>query len=367
MQFNLRDGPPSTWQTYRVDGDRDGDTDPYDPADAIASAAHYLRALLDARPTATSPRAVFGYNHSPAYVADVLARARAYSEPARGGADRAGDGADCAAAPTATCRRPGEPAAPPSAARRRAPTRMLPAWAMAGGRPAQPIDARLLDDALWLLRTYRLRVTAAREAGHNTHGDGTALDLVPAEPVDQAAWDALRRRARPRPRLDARVRRAPAAAPPARSCRRSSSSATTATPATARRAPAAAPAPRTCTSPGSRRATARARRRRRASGSPRSRSTRRLSDNEAEAARSQAATSGTTTQVICESWGRPQLSGGVAPSRGCGAGVAVHVPHDPCAESLTHVARASVRTAYAWTPVSARTTSATPARSTAAA
>jgi hypothetical protein len=67
---------------------------------------------------------------------------------------------------------------------------MLPAWAMAGGRPAQPIDARLLDNALWLLRTYRLRVTAAREGGHHTHGDGTALDLVPAEPTDQAAWDA---------------------------------------------------------------------------------------------------------------------------------------------------------------------------------
>src|SRR3954462_3208446 len=65
---------------------------------------------------------------------------------------------------------------------------MLPAWAMVG-RPAEQIDARLLDDALWVLRTYRLRVTAAREAGHNTHGDGTALDLVPAEPVDQAAWD----------------------------------------------------------------------------------------------------------------------------------------------------------------------------------
>ena len=57
---------------------------------------------------------------------------------------------------------------------------MLPAWAMAAGRPAQPIDARLLDNALWMLRTYRLRVTAAREGGHNTHGDGTALDLVPA-------------------------------------------------------------------------------------------------------------------------------------------------------------------------------------------
>jgi hypothetical protein len=67
---------------------------------------------------------------------------------------------------------------------------MLPAWAMAGGRAAQPIDARLLDSALWILRTYRPRVTAAREGGHHTHGDGTALDLVPAEPVDQAACDA---------------------------------------------------------------------------------------------------------------------------------------------------------------------------------
>jgi hypothetical protein len=40
-----------------------------------------------------------------------------------------------------------------------------------------------------MLRTYRLRVTAAREPGHNTHGDGTALDLIPAGPVDQVAWD----------------------------------------------------------------------------------------------------------------------------------------------------------------------------------
>jgi hypothetical protein len=61
---------------------------------------------------------------------------------------------------------------------------------MPAGRPAQLIDVRLLQDALWLLRTYCLRVTAAREVGHNTHGEGTALDLIPAEPVDQAAWDA---------------------------------------------------------------------------------------------------------------------------------------------------------------------------------
>jgi hypothetical protein len=67
---------------------------------------------------------------------------------------------------------------------RRARTRPRPR----GLWPARLIDARLLTDALWLLRTYGLRVTAAREGGHNTHGDGTALDLVPADPADQAPW-----------------------------------------------------------------------------------------------------------------------------------------------------------------------------------
>jgi hypothetical protein len=192
MQFNIRNGPPSTWQTYRVDGDRDGNTDPYAPADAIATAARYLHTLL-AHSHGDIAAAVFGYNHSHAYVADVLARARAYgatpaadlAAPSGGPGGAAGTG--CAAELDAA-----GPANLHSAQRIDAPRAyaLLPAWAMAAGRPAQPLDARLLDDALWLLRTYRLRVTAAREAGHNTHGDGTALDLVPAEPVDQAAWDA---------------------------------------------------------------------------------------------------------------------------------------------------------------------------------
>jgi hypothetical protein len=184
MQFNVTDGPPSTWQTYRVDGDRDGDRDPYDPRDAIPSAARYLSVLLE-RAGGRITEAVFGYNHSRAYVADVLDRARRYTDTP----DEA-----LAAVPAAGCA--GGAGEPPAnlrgAVRVRSPRAyaMLPAWAMAGGRPAQPIDARLLEDALWLLRNYRLRVTAAREGGHNTHGDGTALDLIPAEPVDQAAWDS---------------------------------------------------------------------------------------------------------------------------------------------------------------------------------
>jgi len=63
----------------------------------------------------------------------------------------------------------------------------LPAWAMAGGRPPEQVDARLLIDAEAILQEYHLRVTAARETGHNTHGDGTALDMVPQIPY---SWDA---------------------------------------------------------------------------------------------------------------------------------------------------------------------------------
>jgi hypothetical protein len=64
-----------------------------------------------------------------------------------------------------------------------------PAWAMAGGRAAEPVDARIYDDVLWVLRHYGLRVSAAREAGHHTHGDGTALDLVPVAAASQRDWD----------------------------------------------------------------------------------------------------------------------------------------------------------------------------------
>ena len=39
MQFNLRDGPPSTWERYGNDDNHDGATDVYDPADAIPAAA----------------------------------------------------------------------------------------------------------------------------------------------------------------------------------------------------------------------------------------------------------------------------------------------------------------------------------------
>src|SRR5918999_1853506 len=46
MQFSVV-GSPSTWDRYGVDGNGDGRTSPYDPADAIPSAARYLPASGD--------------------------------------------------------------------------------------------------------------------------------------------------------------------------------------------------------------------------------------------------------------------------------------------------------------------------------
>jgi membrane-bound lytic murein transglycosylase B len=71
MQFSVV-GATSTWDRYGVDGNDDGRTSPYDPADAIPAAARYLRA-------SGAPQdyraALFAYNHADWYVAEVLAKA----------------------------------------------------------------------------------------------------------------------------------------------------------------------------------------------------------------------------------------------------------------------------------------------------
>jgi hypothetical protein len=76
MQFNLTDGPPSTWQ-------RHGRGNVYDPADAIPAAARKLVADGARR---NLDRALLAYNDSRAYVARVKQLARRYA--ARGGGRR---------------------------------------------------------------------------------------------------------------------------------------------------------------------------------------------------------------------------------------------------------------------------------------
>ena len=82
MQFE-----PATFAEYAVDGDHDGKPDIYDPADAIYTAAAMLCANGAASGTPAGIRqAIFAYNHSQAYVADVLSWAARYTAPAATGA-----------------------------------------------------------------------------------------------------------------------------------------------------------------------------------------------------------------------------------------------------------------------------------------
>jgi murein DD-endopeptidase MepM/ murein hydrolase activator NlpD len=64
---------PAEWEQYGVDANGDGFKDPYNPADAIFTAARYLRAAGGGQSIKT---AVFSYNHSAAYVDSVMLRAQ---------------------------------------------------------------------------------------------------------------------------------------------------------------------------------------------------------------------------------------------------------------------------------------------------
>ena len=64
---------PSTWKTWGVDATNSGYADPYNPVDAIFSAARYLHA---AGASQNLSNAIFAYNHADWYVQSVLLRAK---------------------------------------------------------------------------------------------------------------------------------------------------------------------------------------------------------------------------------------------------------------------------------------------------
>jgi hypothetical protein len=164
---------PATFASYGVDGDHDGTVELESAADSIYAAANYLHA-------SGAPddwhAAIYAYNHAEWYVSEILDLAETFSS---GGP----------AAPAKPCL-PTPPAGPipDVAVRLFAPRafRALPSRLWVGAQAAEAVDARIWPDAVWLLSAFDLRATAAREAGHNTHGDGTAIDVVP---VARGAWD----------------------------------------------------------------------------------------------------------------------------------------------------------------------------------
>ncbi len=168
---------PESWETYGVDGNGDGRKDPYDPTDAIFAAANLLH--TDGAP-GDWYEAIFSYNHADWYVREVEGYAKEFSG-------------------SIVCTPVAEQLVGAAAALQRVETlyqprafKPIPSALWAGGGSPESVDSRLWPDAIWLLETFHLRVTAARETGHNTHGDGTAMDMVP-EPGK--GWDETARAA----------------------------------------------------------------------------------------------------------------------------------------------------------------------------
>lgn len=74
---------PSTWSRWAADGDGDGRADPDQIDDAALAAGRYLCHSGDLRDAETWRRAIFSYNHSDVYVADIAALANTYAARAR--------------------------------------------------------------------------------------------------------------------------------------------------------------------------------------------------------------------------------------------------------------------------------------------
>lgn len=144
---------PGTWAAYRVDGDGDGDTDIYDPVDAIWSAANYLCANgagdRDAQGNPMPDRlynAIWHYNHSDAYVQNVIAQAASYR--AAGTITPGGDATELLAHPGFT---------------------VYP-----GGRADLEqgrIDQRVIDFLLWVLERHTISVSSLK-TGHSEFVNG---------------------------------------------------------------------------------------------------------------------------------------------------------------------------------------------------
>jgi hypothetical protein len=162
MQFNIKNGPPSTWDSYGVDGNKDGKKRPWDPADAIPAAARYLRA---SGAPADYHGALFAYNHADWYVAEVLATAASY----RGAPDGSRPLPQLTASAAEVLRDPG------------IAMTLLQRADLSGGL----VDARLVSTLASIARRHTIVVTALRsdhstftvDGGISNHSAGRAMDI----------------------------------------------------------------------------------------------------------------------------------------------------------------------------------------------
>ena len=166
MQFLIIGVGGGTWGAYGVDADDDGRRDVYDPDDAIAGAASYLRA---SGAPSDWDRAIFAYNHAGWYVQKVKDLAERYR---------------------------GAPIGPDALPAGSGSSQALPleeSWLLQVPGSRVVCDRRIVADVQLLLERYKMTATACYSAGgpHKALGEhplGLAIDAVPAA---GGSWDLL--------------------------------------------------------------------------------------------------------------------------------------------------------------------------------
>lgn len=228
MQIAMRRGSPCSpgagptlWDLYKTDGNRDGQLDINDPADAIFTAAKVLRREKNAPPTggtyAEYRQAACRYYGACAdavanYAEQVMRRAVQYGFRGAGSPPptddstakpasnllplpNAGGNAGCGdrggQLPAGGARKLG------TARRVYRPRRLasLPSSVIAPGFGPMRCDARIVPDVVYLMRRFGTRVTACQSI-HSLSGEhplGAAIDVVPGP---TGGWEAVERLAR---------------------------------------------------------------------------------------------------------------------------------------------------------------------------
>jgi hypothetical protein len=204
MQISMRRGSPCSpgagptlWETYGVDGNRDGRRDVNDPADAVPAAARILRRSKGAPPAGGSyagyRQAACNYYGACFFYADeVMARAVQYGFQGPGSPPPADpDGAQPApdqAAPVTGCGgvdpTVGDgPIGPVERARRPRRFVALPDAVVSPAHRPQRCDARIVRNVVYLARRFQILVTACAEIHSPTgeHPLGAAIDAIPAD------------------------------------------------------------------------------------------------------------------------------------------------------------------------------------------
>jgi hypothetical protein len=184
---------PTIWERYKVDADGGG-ADPFDPADAIFTAARMLRPVFGLAGDSFAAYREVACNYYGAcsdgvanYADEVMARAVSYGFHGRGSPVPSSSALARSTAASEGCGGSSLPsgAGPMGPVRKASSPRHLATLPFGvSAAPGVQCDARIVPDVVYLARRFGILVTACFAIGHEPTGEhplGAAIDAAPRD------------------------------------------------------------------------------------------------------------------------------------------------------------------------------------------